>query len=72
MDVENFILDILALVIVCGFLILFGIGTGWFQCNRAAKELGYNCSYKVMVGCVVEKSDGKKVLLKQMRDYINE
>lgn len=71
-QVIEFILEILVVMFILAFVVVLNIGTAWFQCYRAAKELGYNCTYKVMVGCVVEKPDGKKVLLRQMRNYIDE
>lgn len=38
-------------------------------CTQKAKALGYKGSYGVITGCVLEKPNGKKVLLEQLRDF---
>ena len=41
------------------------------ECHSKAAALGYKCSYGIFSGCVLEKADGKKVLLEQLRDFDN-
>jgi len=39
------------------------------QCSAKATALEYKCSYSFWQGCVLEKPNGKKVLLEQLRDF---
>lgn len=39
------------------------------ECSQTAKALNYNSKYTYFTGCVLTKPNGKKVLLKQLRDY---
>ena len=59
------------LVIVALFLIIslsFSCITEIFNCSQAGKYLDQRTEWHLGVGCVVEKPDGSKVLLRQMRD----
>ena len=42
-----------------------------FECSAKAKTLGYKCEYSFIIGCVLEKPNGKKMLLEQLRDFDN-
>ena len=56
------------------FTILIAICTGLncavesTRCSEVGKVLSYKTEWKYFTGCVVEKPDGSKVLLRQMRD----
>ena len=50
--------------IVCG--IQFGIDA--ISCSKTTEVLGYKCQYSIWTGCVVEKPNGEKFLLEQLRD----
>ena len=39
------------------------------RCTAKAEALGYMSDYKFFQGCVLEKPNGKKVLLEQLRDF---
>ncbi len=39
------------------------------QCTRTAKVLNYKSEYNYVTGCILEKPNGKKILLEQLRDY---
>lgn len=39
------------------------------QCTRVAKDLNYKSEYHFITGCILEKTNGKKILLQQLRDY---
>lgn len=39
------------------------------RCTAKAEALGYMSDYKLFQGCVLEKPNGKKVLLEQLRDF---
>ena len=60
---------IIAIVIVFGtyFGVIYVIGKN--SCTAKANALGYKSSYRIFAGCVLEKPDGKKVLLEQLRDF---
>lgn len=38
------------------------------RCSAIGNALGYKTEWHYFTGCIVTKSDGSKVLLKQMRD----
>lgn len=59
---------ILVVIIIC---LLIGFGEPIITCHSKAAALGYKCSYGLFSGCVLEKADGKKVLLEQLRDFDN-
>ena len=50
--------------IVCGFQ--FGIDA--ISCSKTAEVLDYKYQYSIWTGCVVEKPNGEKFLLEQLRD----
>lgn len=37
------------------------------ECKAKAKVIGYKCEYSFWAGCVLEKPNGKRVLLEQLR-----
>lgn len=39
------------------------------ECSQTAKALNYNSKYTYFTGCVLTKPNGKRILLKQLRDY---
>ena len=43
----------------------------FLECHSKAAALGHKCYYDIFSGCVLEKTDGKKVLLEQLRDFDN-
>lgn len=60
----------------CGCFIVIIIVLGFFiycidrySCKKIANTLGYACEYSIWTDCVLIKPDGKKVLLKQLRDF---
>ena len=42
------------------------------QCHAKADALGYKCKYGPISGCILQKDNGKKVLLEQLRDFDND
>lgn len=40
-----------------------------YACHKKAEALGYKCSWHFGSGCVLEKPNGKKVLLEQLREF---
>lgn len=58
-----------------GLVLMFVFITGLvacasnYSCHQKAKALGYECTWQIGAGCVLEKPDGKKVLLEQLRDF---
>lgn len=68
-----FIIIFLVTVIMLVMLALaFDYITGLISCNVKASALGYKCEYNLFSGCVLTKSNGKKVLLEQLRDFEGE
>ncbi len=39
------------------------------ECSQTAKALNYKSKYFYFSGCVLIKPNGKRILLKQLRDY---
>ena len=56
------------------FAVMTGFGSvmGFISCHAKANALGYKCEYRLFSGCVLEKPNGKKVLLEQLRDFEGE
>ena len=61
--------EIIFTVLFLGAIIVFDYYMGAIGCNAKAKAIGYKSEYHFFSGCVLEKPNGKKVLLKQLRDY---
>ena len=65
--------DNLFYLIVLGIISLFVLGIififGMIECKAKANVLGYKCEYGIITGCILEKPNGKKVLLEQLREY---
>lgn len=62
---------VLFIIFVCGAFIFY-YTTDTIECSAKANALGYKHEYHIFTGCVLEKPDGKKVLLQQLRDFANE
>lgn len=63
---------IVILIIVGFFVVVISIDYSYQkkQCSEIAKKLDYKYEYDYLfTGCVLEKPNGKKVLLEQLRDY---
>lgn len=64
--------DILASIMF--FIVLFGLVVGVdsaiarHQCSEIGKALNYKTEWHYFTGCIVEKPDGNKVLLRQVRN----
>lgn len=61
--------DYLLLIIIIAIIIGISYGADYLECSATAKTLEYQSEYNPFTGCVLTKSNGKKVLLKQLRDY---
>ena len=61
-----------------GFIVLLTVCIGGtnicnkITCESKASALGYKYEYGFWHGCVLEKPDGKRVLLEQLRDFDKE
>ena len=61
--------DYLLLIIIIAIIIGISYGADCLECSATAKILEYQSEYNPFTGCVLTKPNGKKVLLKQLRDY---
>ena len=68
--------DFITCIFVCivcitflAFLVFWGYFMDKIECNTKANAIGYKSEYHYFTGCVLEKPNGKKVLLRQLRDY---
>jgi hypothetical protein len=66
---ENDNLGCLVTIIVLLGFALFGYFMNYKECEAKANALGYKFNYQYFQGCVLEKSNGKKVLLQQLREF---
>lgn len=73
----NFIKEFILVILIFIFIVVISIGIAacgnYFvnkkQCNAICTELGYKYSYGFWQGCIIEKADGKKIRLEQLRDF---
>lgn len=61
--------DYLLLIIIIAIVIGISYGADYLECSATAKTLEYQSEYHPFTGCILTKPNGKKVLLKQLRDY---
>ena len=68
-DLEEIL--VMAFIAFIFFLVVIGgsIIANLFQCSEVGNKLNYKTQWYFWTGCIVEKPDGSKVLLKQMRDF---
>ena len=61
------------IVFILFIILCLSIGADYIphkiECSQTAKALSYKSKYTYFTGCVLTKPNGKKVLLKQLRDY---
>ncbi len=50
-------------------MFLFAYCIELLECSSSAKNLGYSYKYDVFAGCIIENKAGKKMLLKQLRNF---
>ena len=64
--------ELIMTIMIFAFLLFACIGissaTDSIHCSAVGKTLNYKTEWHYGTGCVVEKPDGSRVLLKQMRD----
>ena len=66
MDKElKYILLSIFLLAVIG--VVMGSVLSQLECTSKAKALGYKCEWGIFQGCVLEKPNGSKVLLENLR-----
>ena len=65
-------MDKLAMTLIILGVIIMSVGlssaTDSFRCYSIGKTLNYKTEWHCWTGCVVEKPDGSRVLLRQTRD----
>lgn len=75
-DLDDFIENIITTIKYTLPYILLIFLSGWLavfmeqkECDEQAKALGYYCEYGIWTGCVLTNEKGKKILLKQLRNF---
>ena len=53
---------LLIVMVIIGYFVVSQL-----ECTSKAKALGYKCEWGVFQGCVLEKPNGSKVLLENLR-----
>ena len=56
-------------IIFLGSMFLLDYCIELLECSSSAKNLGYSFKYDVFAGCIIENKAGKKMLLKQLRNF---
>lgn len=67
--IRDTILVILVFIVVLTGIIYISYFTDKKSCTAICTELGYKYSYGYWQGCIVEKPNGKKIRLEQIRDF---
>ena len=62
-DLKTTLVIIFLIVVV----ILFYSVLSQLKCTSKAKALGYKCEWGLLQGCILEKPNGSKVLLENLR-----
>lgn len=60
--------DFIFFAIIIAIFTIISAALGSTQCSQVGNALNYKTEWHYFTGCVVEKPDGKRVLLRQMRD----
>lgn len=58
---------VLVFVLLIIMVILYHSVLSQLKCTSKAKALGYKCEWGLFQGCVLEKPNGSKVLLENLR-----
>ena len=58
---------VLVFVLLIVMVILYHSVLSQLKCISKAKALGYKCEWGIFQGCVLEKPNGSKVLLENLR-----
>ena len=58
-----------AIAIILTILLALNYVVNKTECHLKADALGYKSNFAPLQGCVLEKPNGKKVLLEQLRDF---
>ena len=58
---------VLVLILLIVMVILYHSVLSQLKCTSKAKALGYKCEWGLFQGCVLEKPNGSKVLLENLR-----
>lgn len=67
--IRDIILVVLVFIVVLTGIIYLAYFMNKKSCTAICTELGYKYSYGYWQGCIVEKPNGKKIRLEQIRDF---
>jgi hypothetical protein len=59
---------LISIIILFAALLPLAFYIDKMECKAKANAIGYKCEYGILQGCILEKPNGKKVLLQQLRD----
>ena len=62
-------LALIIIIIAFASLVKFAYWIESKECTAKATALNYKYDFKFFQGCVLEKPNGKKILLEQLRDF---
>lgn len=64
---ENLVIFLIVFICLIGGLFTFAIKMSEKECSSKATAIGYKYEFGVFQGCVLEKPNGQKILLEQLR-----
>ena len=66
---KEFILMVGFFLLLLLFALCMSSLTDYTRCKEISNALNYKYTWHYWTGCVIEKPDGSKALLRQMRDF---
>lgn len=69
-DIKLWIFILISSLIILGIGVVSSYRVEYLQCAAQATALNYKYEYGYYTGCVVTSPNGKKMLLKYLRNYV--
>ena len=66
--IEAIVWSIVSILVVAVPVLIIGYLVDKISCEATARALSFTPHYSILTGCVVEKPNGKRVLLDQIRN----
>ena len=66
---KEFMFTTMFFIVLIMFSILVSSIADYARCKEISNALNYKYTWHYWTGCVIEKPDGSKALLRQMRDF---
>lgn len=67
-EIAEITLIIISIIILTILLVWIGISWDAYSCKKTAEKLNYKYEYSAWTECILQDTNGKKFLLKQLRE----